>query len=163
VASAKKPDVKPLVVDGPDRSTDQAPAAAASEPETKAEEPAPEKPVEAPKPAPAPEKKPAPAPAKPEPVKAAAPAPKAPPKSATGTPVTGQRYLQLAAIDKDHADSLVDLLRQKGFKALDTAVPENPKVYRVLVGPVKDGEMSKLRSDLQSKSFPGNAGVARLY
>jgi cell division septation protein DedD len=77
--------------------------------------------------------------------------------------VAGQRYLQLAAIDKDHADGLVDLLREKGFSALDVAVPENPKVYRVLVGPVKDGDLGKLRADLQSKSFPGNAGMAKVF
>lgn len=150
VASAKKPEVKPLVVNPPEQSSDQPAesAPAASIPVQTASQ----RPAETPA-------KPAPEPSKP------APAPKADSKPApvTNQPVAGARYLQLAAIDKDHADSLVDLLREKGFKALDAEVPEKPGVFRVLVGPVKDGEMTKLRADLQAKSFPGNAGVPKVF
>src|SRR5271169_2677793 len=90
VASARKPEPKPLVVESPVRE-------------------APAKPPETP-PAPAPstgtaQQQPPPEPAKPEPVKPKPPEPERPAPSAKGDqPVPGEPYLQLVATAKAEAD-----------------------------------------------------------
>ena len=134
VAAARRGEVKPLVVDSP---------------VPKAEQPAPETPAPAPT-APAVEtpKPPAPAPAKVTPAPAAGPA---------GT------FLQLAATSEREADAMVDVLRKNGFKALRQEVPEKAGLFRVLVGPVDDGQINKTRADLQGKGFPGNAAIRRTF
>jgi SPOR domain len=76
-------------------------------------------------------------------------------------PEQGKTYLQLVATGKPDADAMVDLLRKNGFKAFDYQVPEKPALYRVLVGPVPDGGVNKLRADLQGKSFPGDHAVVK--
>jgi cell division protein FtsN len=163
VASARK-DVKPIVVDSPGRAP-EVPAAAAPEPvDTPPVETAPQRPAEPEKrPEKAPEKpKPAPAP-KPEPkaVAKAAPPPE-PAPAAAGQPPAGD-YLQLVATAKGQADDLVAVLRKNGFRALNYQVPEKPGLFRVLVGPVKDGEMNKLRADLQGKGFQGREAIPKKY
>ncbi len=162
VASARKGDVKPIVVDSPGRAPD-VPAAAAPEPaaavDTPPTETAPQRP---PEPEKRPEKpKPAPPP-KPEPKAVAKAAPPPEPAPSAGQPSSGD-YLQLVATAKGQADDLVAVLRKNGFRALDYEVPEKPGLFRVLVGPVKDGEMNKLRADLQGKGFQGREAIPKKY
>jgi hypothetical protein len=78
-------------------------------------------------------------------------------------PASGQTYLQLAATSKHEADVMVDVLRHKGFKALAAEIEEKPGTYRVLVGPVGDGNINGVRADLQKSSFPGNAAIRRTF
>lgn len=146
VASAHKTDAKPVIVDSPGRQQEDQPAAAPAEP--------------APAPAPV---EPAPTKAKVEPEKPAPPKSPPPARATSDQPVAGETYLQLAAIGKDEADALVDVLRKNGFKSLDYE-SEKPGTFRVLVGPVKDNsETNKLRADLQGKGFPGRDAFPRKF
>lgn len=83
--------------------------------------------------------------------------------SAAEQPVSGQAYLQLAATSKREADVMVDVLRHKGFKALAAEIDEKPGTFRVLVGPVGDGNTNGVRADLQKSGFPGNAAIRRTF
>jgi hypothetical protein len=158
-APARKADGKPLVVDSPVPKQESAPDAA---------EPA-AKPVETPapsaKPAPPnkkekpPEKEP-PVTKKQEPAKAE----KAPPPAVSGAqPEPGKTYLQLVATAKTDADAMVDLLRKNGFTAFNYQIPENPSRYRVMVGPIADGDVNKMKADLQAKSFPGDRAIRKAF
>jgi cell division septation protein DedD len=143
VASAGKPEVKPLVVESPapKTATPSAPEPAASKP---VEEPArvvTTKPAEAAKHT------------ETKPEKAARTEPAEP----SGT------YLQLAATSKHEAELLVDVLRKKSFHALTSEVPEKAGTYRVLVGPLGDGDVNKTRADLQEAGFPGDKAIRRTY
>ena len=135
VAAARRGELKPLVVDSP------VPKAEQPAPDTSAPTAAAPAPVETPKP-PAPER------AKPAPAASASP---------SGT------FLQLAATTEREADAMVDVLRKNGFKASRQEVPEKAGLFRVLVGPVVDGELNKTRADLQGKGFPGNAAIRRTF
>ncbi len=83
--------------------------------------------------------------------------------SASEQPAPGQAYLQLAATSKREADVMVDVLRQKGFKALAAEIAEKPGTFRVLVGPVSEGTTNSVRADLQKSGFPGNAAIRRTF
>lgn len=83
--------------------------------------------------------------------------------AASDQPAAGRSYLQLAATSKREADVLVDVLREKGFKALTAEIQEKPGTWRVLVGPVPEGGTNALRSDLQKSGFPGNAAIPRSF
>ena len=148
-ATARKTDTKPLVVDSPAPKQEPAPEAAPAPVEPAARQPEPPAKKEKP-----PEKE-KPAPKKEEPPKAVTP----PAPVSSNQPEPGKTYLQLAATRKLDADAMVDLLRKNGFKALDYQVPEKPALYRVLVGPIPDGEINKMRADLQAKSFAGERAV----
>ncbi len=156
VATVRKPDAKPVVVDSPGRTEEQPPASppeAATPVETAPQQAAP---IEK-----APAKATAKTPAKTN-EETEKPAP--PPARATSNqPVAGESYLQLAATGKDQADALVDVLRKNGFKSLDYEVPEKPGTFRVLVGPIKDGEREKLRADLQGKGFQGRDAIPKKF
>jgi hypothetical protein len=82
--------------------------------------------------------------------------------TASDQPTTGQAYLQLAATSKREADVMVDVLRQKGFKALAAEIAEKPGTYRVLV-PVSEGTTNSVRAELQKSGFPGNAAIRRTF
>jgi cell division septation protein DedD len=73
----------------------------------------------------------------------------------SNSPEQGKTYLQLVATTKTDADRLVELLRKNGFKALDYQIPDDPNRYRVLVGPIPEGGVNKMKADLTAKSFPG--------
>ena len=125
--------------------------------------PARETPREAPAPAEAPKEtatqQPAATPdAKPEP-----PAPAPTRASASSQPESGKTYLQLSAIDHDKAEIMVEMLHKKSFPAIAAEIPEKPGVFRVLVGPIPDADINKLRSDLQNASFPGKDAVKRTF
>jgi len=78
-------------------------------------------------------------------------------------PESGKTYLQLSAIDHDAAEIMVELLRKKSFPAITAEVPERPGVFRVLVGPVAEADVAKIRTDLQNASFPGKEAIKRTY
>jgi len=156
VASTRRPESKPIVVDSPapqeTPATSSAPPAAAPAPvSTKPQQPVEEAKVE-------PKVEP-----KPEPKKKEAPAPKEKPAPASAAPAAGQTYLQLVATAKAEADVMVDVLHQKKFKAIAVQIPEKPELYRVLVGPLSDGTLNKTKSDLQSSGFPGDKAIKKVY
>ena len=156
VAAVHKTESKPIVPDAtppPDGSaTSSAPSAAASaptstQPQREAETPKPELKREEP----IAKKEP---PAKKE---------KEKPVPASAPPASGQTYLQLVATAKAEADVMVDVLHQKQFKAMAVEIPEKPGLFRVLVGPLPDGTLNKMKSDLTSAGFPGDKAIKKVY
>lgn len=70
------------------------------------------------------------------------------------TPRPGQRFLQVAAVSRDEADTVADVLRKKGFEAHAVQKPGKPDIYRVLIGPIRSaGELSKTRDALRRTGF----------
>jgi cell division septation protein DedD len=66
------------------------------------------------------------------------------------TPQTGKTYLQVAAVSRDEAFGIADVLRRKGFRAHAVPSPHNAKLYRVIVGPMRDtGDLSNTRDSLR--------------
>jgi type IV secretory pathway VirB10-like protein len=182
---ARKSDTKPLVVESP---TASAPEPAPEEPRTPRET-APPAPIstaqqqpEIPKP---PKSEPVKAPPKFEPSKAAkaekaekdraekeradkeradrADKEKAKPAPASISATPSGTYLQLAATTKREADIMVDVLRQKKFGALAAEIPEKPRLFRVLVGPMQEAQVNKTKTDLQSAGFPGDKSIKRSF
>ncbi len=151
VASAHKPESKPMVVDSPAPQEAPTPTPVQSAPtSTRQQQPPPDeaKPVreEAPVKKDPPVKK-----DKEKPVPVSAP------------PASGQTYLQLVATAKAEADVMVDVLHQKQFKAIAVEIPEKPGLFRVLVGPLADGSLNKTKSDLTSAGFPGDKAIKKVY
>jgi cell division septation protein DedD len=90
-------------------------------------------------------------------VTAAKQQPEAPPVSNTPEeylPQTGQMFLQVVALQRDDAYGVTEVLAKKGFRA--HAVPKpgsGGKVYRVLVGPIRDtSELSATREALRKNA-----------
>lgn len=70
------------------------------------------------------------------------------------TPHSGAQYLQVAAVGRDEAEAVADVLHKKGFHAHAVPKPGNAKLYRVIIGPVKDaGELSSTRDALRKTGF----------
>jgi cell division septation protein DedD len=70
------------------------------------------------------------------------------------TPRHGERFLQVAAVSRDEADTVADVLRKKGFQAHAVQKPGKPDIYRVLIGPIRSaGDLSKTRDALRSTGF----------
>lgn len=68
-------------------------------------------------------------------------------------PQVGQTYLQLAATAKPEAELLADVVAKKGFHIVVTPAP-NTKLYRVLVGPLRDAaQTSRTKADLEELGF----------
>lgn len=156
VASARKPDTKPLVVESP--APQETPATSSAPPAAAPASTRPQQPAEEAKAEPKPEPK------KPEPKKKDEPKPKdQPAPKAAAPPQSGQTYLQLAATAKTEADVMVDVLHQKKFKAIAVEIPEKPGVFRVLVGPLADGTLNKTKTDLTSSGFPGDKAIKKVY
>ncbi len=173
IASTRRADAAPLVVDGPARGGDAATSQAANAP---AAATSPQQPVTTEPQRAAAASAPEAARAEPvrsesvraEPVRSESvrpePAKREPPKPvASGQPAAGQAYLQLAATSQHEADIMVDVLRQKSFKAMAAEIPEKPGTFRVLVGPVTEASANKTRADLQAAGFPGNAAIRRTF
>jgi cell division septation protein DedD len=99
----------------------------------------------------------------PPPDPAPAPAKTSSRASTSSQPESGKMYLQLSAIDHDKAEIMVELLRKKSFPAIAAEIPEKPGVFRVLVGPVPEADLNKVRADLQNASFPGKEAVKRTF
>src|SRR6185437_15661351 len=69
------------------------------------------------------------------------------------TPRRGQTYLQVAAVSRPEAEGVAKVLSKKGFHA-HVAPRPGTKLFRVLVGPVRDaGELSSTRDALMHKGF----------
>jgi outer membrane biosynthesis protein TonB len=162
--ASHKPDSKPMVVESPapvearqDAPTPAREAPATAPTTTQQQQPPTEEPKAEPKPEPPAKKE---APAKKEKEK---PKEKERPAPASAQPAAGQTFLQLAATKKTEADVMVDMLRQKSFKAVAVQIAEKPDLYRVLVGPLPDGTLNKTKSDLQSSGFPGDKAIKKVF
>jgi cell division septation protein DedD len=69
-------------------------------------------------------------------------------------PSAGQVYLQVAATTLNEAQMLAGVLRKRGFTGNVAAVPDNPKLFRVLVGPLHDpADVAKTKSALKDIGF----------
>jgi cell division septation protein DedD len=146
-----KKEPKPMVVDS--AGTRESPAP----PKEAPKEAAPPVPTETAAQRPA-ESKPA---AKPEPVKTEPVKPKPEPVKSAPVDRPSGTYLQLAATTQREADIEVDVLRRKGFRAMSAEIPEKPGTFRVLVGPIPDGDTNKMKTDLQNAGFPGDKAIRR--
>ena len=70
------------------------------------------------------------------------------------TPVAGT-YVQVVAVDQEGANSWVGTLRGKSFNAIVAPGP-NEKLYRVLIGPIKDKEsLAQTKIDLEKLGVKG--------
>jgi cell division septation protein DedD len=80
---------------------------------------------------------------------AATPAP-----ALAAAPQPGQTFLQVAAVRKPQADMLVDVLKEKGFRALTAPVAPGSQQYRTLVGPLRNAaDLAKTKSQLEDAGF----------
>lgn len=69
-------------------------------------------------------------------------------------PQSGEQYLQVAAVGRDEADAIANVLNKKGFRAHAVPKPGNSKIYRVLIGPVRDtADLSSTRDALRRTGF----------
>ncbi len=69
-------------------------------------------------------------------------------------PQSGEEFLQVTAVARADAESIADTLRSKGFRAHAVPAPNNPNLYRVIVGPVRDaGDLSNTRDALRKTGF----------
>ena len=69
-------------------------------------------------------------------------------------PHSGQTFLQVAAVGRSEAEAVADVLHKKGFRAHAVPKPGNAKVYRVLIGPIRDtSDLSATRDSLRRTGF----------
>ncbi|MDQ2842066.1 MAG: SPOR domain-containing protein [Acidobacteriota bacterium] len=69
-------------------------------------------------------------------------------------PQVGQQFLQVAAVSRDEAEALADVLHKKGFRAHAVPKPGNAKIYRVIIGPIRDtADLSSTRDSLMRTGF----------
>jgi cell division septation protein DedD len=70
------------------------------------------------------------------------------------TPEAGQEFLQVTAVQRDDAFAIARVLHAKGFHAHAVPKPGNAKLYRVLIGPLRDaGDLSSTRDALRKTGF----------
>jgi cell division protein FtsN len=69
-------------------------------------------------------------------------------------PQGGQTFLQVAAVSRDEAEATADVLHKKGFRAHAVPKPGATKIYRVLIGPIRDaGDLASTRDSLHKIGF----------
>lgn len=69
----------------------------------------------------------------------------------TYTPHSGSQYLQVAAVERNEAEGIAEVLRKKGFRAHAVPKPGSNKLYRVIVGPIRDaGDLRSTRDALHN-------------
>jgi len=69
-------------------------------------------------------------------------------------PQAGQEFLQVAAVGRDEAEAVADVLHKKGFRAHAVPKPGTAKLYRVIIGPIRDGgDLSTTRDALRRTGF----------
>ncbi|HMF78222.1 MAG TPA: SPOR domain-containing protein [Bryobacteraceae bacterium] len=74
--------------------------------------------------------------------------------SETYAPQTGQMFLQVTALARDDAYGVAEVLAKKGFRAHAVPKPGKGKLYRVLVGPIRDtSDLSSTRDALRKTGF----------
>lgn len=74
--------------------------------------------------------------------------------SAPFAPRSGQTFLQVTAVGRDEAIAIADVLQKKGFRAHAVPKPGSSKLYRVIVGPVRDaGDLASTRDSLRKTGF----------
>jgi hypothetical protein len=84
----------------------------------------------------------------------APPPPAQTPVAASAEPGPGQTYLQVAAVKKPQAEMLVDVLKEKGFRAVSAPLAPGADLYRTLVGPLRDAsEVARTKADLENAGF----------
>jgi cell division septation protein DedD len=70
------------------------------------------------------------------------------------SPQSGQEFLQVTAVPREHAYAVAAVLRKKGFRAHAVPKPGAGNLYRVIVGPIHDaGELSTTRDSLRKTGF----------
>ncbi len=70
------------------------------------------------------------------------------------SPEAGQQFLQVAAVGRDEAEAVADVLHKKGFRAHAVPKPGAAKLYRVIIGPIRDpGDLSNTRDALRRTGF----------
>jgi cell division septation protein DedD len=70
-----------------------------------------------------------------------------------GTPVVGLNYWQIGALDRGYAVMMVHGLRSQGLTAMMAEGPSS-KIFRVLVGPLKDTqESNEIRAKLEESGL----------
>jgi cell division septation protein DedD len=75
------------------------------------------------------------------------------PERAGFAPQAGQTFLQVAAVQRDEAEAISEVLRKKGFHAHAVPKPAS-KLYRVIIGPVRDtSDLSATRAQLRNTGF----------
>ncbi|MGE5488310.1 MAG: SPOR domain-containing protein [bacterium] len=79
-------------------------------------------------------------------------------RAGVGSPAPGETYLQVVAVKRTEAEVVVDVLRQKGFRALVAPVVvdgvASGDLYRALVGPVKDAtDLARTKAELEAAGF----------
>ena len=73
---------------------------------------------------------------------------------ASYTPQAGQTFLQVAAVSRDEAEGIADVLRKKSFRAHAVPKPGSAKIYRVLIGPIRDAaDLNSTRASLRNTGF----------
>ena len=85
------------------------------------------------------------------------------PAAQADQPAVGQIYLQIAAVPKSRCAVIVDALRNSGFPAVISEVPHKPGLYRVLVGPLRQGDVDKTRANLQGRGFLGDSAIKQVF
>ena len=76
------------------------------------------------------------------------------PKTAVAAVQAGQTFLQVAAVKKPQADMLVEVLKEKGFRAVTSQTAPGAELYRALVGPLRDAaELARTKADLENAGF----------
>lgn len=140
-----------------DPSTPEAIAVSSSKPEPPKPEPVKPEPPKPEPPKPKEKEKPVEKPQeKPKPVEANSGSPQ--------QPVSGQTYLQVAAVGRPEAELMTEVLGRKGFKAIHSQIPEKPALYRVLVGPYKDAAaITQAREELQKAGLKGFDAIKRTF
>ncbi len=69
-------------------------------------------------------------------------------------PQSGQEFLQVTSVTRDHAMAVAAVLRKKGFHAHAVPKPGQANLYRVIVGPIRSaGELSSTRDSLRKTGF----------
>ncbi len=69
-------------------------------------------------------------------------------------PHSGQTFLQVAAVGRNEAEAVADVLHKKGFRAHAVPKPGNANIYRVLIGPIRDtSDLSTTRDSLRRTGF----------
>jgi hypothetical protein len=74
-------------------------------------------------------------------------------------PQPNETYIQLFVGTQGEAEAYVKALRRHAYTAIAAPVTGDAGLYRVLVGPVADGALENLLSDLQMMGLPADPAL----